>query len=112
MEYKKMSNSPVLNAVYADIWESLEELGPDEVKHYMRGFPHEVDYNLVQYGNMRVYYCEIRDMYVDAGAAQYAKVRKRAGKNGMRGDWLISNDELWEHYKRDVGHVAREYVKR
>lgn len=112
MAYEKMSNSPVLNAVYEDIWEDLEELGSDEVKHYMRAFPREADYNLVQYGNMRIYYCEIRDMYTSAGATQYAKIRKRAGKNGKRGDWLISNDELWERYKRDVGHVARAFVAR
>lgn len=112
MTTPKLSNSPVLQAIYSDIWEYLEELGTDEVKRYMDAFPRETDYNLVQYGNMRIYYVEIRDMYANAGARNYLKVRKRTTRNGERGDYFISNDDLWEHYKRDVARIAREFIKR
>lgn len=112
MTTPKLSKSPVLNAVYFDIWEYLEKLGIDEVKRYMNAFPRETDFNLVQYGCMRVYYCEIREMYANAGASDYLKIRKRTTRNGERGDYVISNDQLWENYKRDVARIAREFIKR
>lgn len=112
MTTPKLSNSPVLQAIYSDIWGYLKELGIDEVKHYMGAFPRETDFNLVQYGEMRIYYAEIREMYVNAGAKKYGQTRKRAGKYGDYGDYLISDDRLWEDYKKAVGYVAREFARR
>jgi len=108
----KLSNSPVSQAIYSDIWGYLEELGIDEVKHYMGAFPRETDFNLVQYGEMRIYYAEIREMYVNAGAKQYGETYKRARNGNAAGDYKISDDQLWEFYKRDVARIAREFTHR
>lgn len=112
MSAQKLSNSPVLNAVYNDIWSYLDDLGADELLHYMNTFPRETDFNLVQYGEMRIYYSEIREMYVNAGAKQYGETYKRARGENVAVDYKISDSEIWEHYKRDVGHIARIYARR
>lgn len=112
MTSPKLSKSPVLNAIYSDIWEYLEELGIDEVKHYMNAFPRETDFNLVQYGCMRIYYCEIREMYANAGAKGYLDVYKRGRGENVAGDYKISNDQLWENYKRDVRRIAQIFARR
>lgn len=112
MTTRNLSKSPVLNAIYNDIWDYLEDLGTDEVKRYMNAFPRETDYNLVQYGNMRIYYSEIREMYVNAGAKQYSETYKRARNGNAAGDYKISDDQLWEFYKRDVARIAREFTHR
>lgn len=85
-----------LNSVLKDIYEQLQELGADEVRHYMRNFPNEVDYNLVQYGNLLVYYQDIREMYENAGYSPRS---------------LGSDEKLWELYKRQVGYIARTFFK-
>lgn len=110
----KLSRSARIQAVCSDIWDFLELLGPDEVRHYMRAFRNEPDYNLVQYGEMRVYYDDVRDLYIRAGyptaAATYKRAPRRNG--GRRGDWKVSDSEIWTWYRNDVGRVAREYVER
>ena len=100
----KYSKNAKTDYVYQDIADYLKELGKDEVKHYMDGFPHEVDYNLVQYGNMRIYYYEIRDLYDRAGYMHIMDTNKN-------GEYKFSNNELWDAYKRAVGHIARRMVK-
>ena len=66
----------------------------NEIKHYKKEFPREIDYNLYQYGNVLIYNDEIRDLYSD-----YASLKN------------ASDDKLVEIYKRQVGYVARELVK-
>lgn len=92
---KKFSKNKKLNKVLNEILNQLEELGLEEVQHYYNEFENESDYNLVQYGNLLIYYSDIRDMYENCGY----KTLKR-----------YSNDKVWETYKRQVGYVARIYA--
>ena len=101
-----------MNAIYSDIWEYIDDLGMSELIHYMNAFPNEPDYNLVNYGEMRIYYSEIRQMFINAGAKQYGETYKRARGENAAGDWKISDCEMWEFYRRDVGRVARIYARR
>ena len=89
---KNYSKNKKLNYVLNDIRESLEDLGIEEVKHYYDEFKGLSDYNIVQYGNARVYYDDIREMYKNAG---YKTIDS------------FSDTKLWETYKRQVGYVAR-----
>lgn len=97
MAYKFSINAK-LNAVLNEILDDLacihdtEAESLDEIKHYMESFPHEVDYNLVQYGNMIIYYDSMRDMY------------RRAGYKSMD---RMSDNAIWELYKKQTGYVAR-----
>lgn len=88
----KFSKNKKLNAVLTAIYDALQDLGKDEIKRYKTKFPHESDYNIAQYGNLLIYYNDIRQLYKDAG---YKSLDK------------FSNDKLWETYKRQVGYIAR-----
>lgn len=90
----KMSKNAKLNGVLNEIYEDLQELGESEVKRYKKEFKYLTDYNIVQYGNVLIYYDDIREMY------------KRHGYRTME---KMSNDKVWETYKRQVGYVARFY---
>lgn len=90
----KFSRNPKLNAVLTRIHEDLQALGADEVQHYKKEFPGEIDFNLVEYANLLVYYQDIRLMYAMAGY-------KSLGR--------FSDSRIWETYKRQVGYVARIY---
>lgn len=96
----EFSSNKKLENVLSQIKEQLlsihdtPEESIDEVKHYMREFPRERDYNLYQYGNVLIYNDEIRDLYSD-----YASLKN------------ASDDKLIEIYKRQVGAVARQLVK-
>lgn len=87
--------------VYNGILEQLksihdtEEESLHEVLHYYRSFPREVDFNIVQYGSLLVYYVQVREFYEQC---EYPNVDK------------MSNDELWELYKKDVGYVVRTLI--
>lgn len=94
-EKKRFSVNAKLNAVLTEIFADLEEMGKNEVKRYMQNFKHESDYNIVQYGNMIIYYEDVRAMY------------ERAGYKGLK-NW--SNSKIWETYKRQVGYMARVYM--
>ena len=63
----KYSKNVKLNTVLNQIEENLLQFGKDEIKCYMKEYPDETDYNISQYGNMLVYYWEIRKMYINAG---------------------------------------------
>ena len=92
------STNKKLNAVLNEIRDDLFHISDTkaesirEVKRYKKEFPKEADYNIAQYGNMIIYYDDVRKMYDKAG---YATVKK------------YSNDKLWETYKRQVGWVVR-----
>ena len=87
------------NAVLKDIEQQLMELmetkeeSLNEIKRYMKEFPREPDYNLVQYGNLLIYYDDVRTMYRKAGY----KVEH------------YSDNRLWEAYKHQVGYIARTH---
>lgn len=94
----KYSKNTKLNTVLNQIEDDLKCLELPEIARYMKDFPNEPDYNLAQYGNMLLYYCDIRKMYTDAGYKIF---------EGNR----ISDNKMWEIYKRQVGYVARELMK-
>lgn len=92
----KYSVNNKLNAVLTEIEDDLLELGIDEVKRYMKEFRYATDYNIAQYGNMVIYYDDLRDFY------------KRHGYKSMD---RMSNYKLWETYKRQVGYIARQITR-
>lgn len=92
----KYSKNKKLNEVLTRIEGQLLNLGLDEIKHYKESFPNEIDYNIAQYGSVLVYYYDVRQMYNDCG---YKSLDK------------MSDQKVWEIYKRQVGYVARQLVK-
>ena len=58
----------------------------------MREFRNEKDFNIVMYGNLLVYYTDVRAFYEECG---YPKVNE------------LDNSELWELYGHDVGQVVK-----
>ena len=89
----KFSKNNKLNYVLNDIHDYLMKIGKDEIKRYMHNFPNEMDYNIYQYGNMRVYNDEIKELYKNY----------KCLKN-------VSIDKLIDIYKRQVGYMARLIV--
>lgn len=94
----KFSKNVKLNTVLNQIEFDLLQLGKNEIARYMQEFPNEPDYNIAQYGNMLIYYCNIRKMYTDAGYMSFEENK-------------ISDSKIWEIYKRQVGYVARQIMK-
>lgn len=94
----KYSKNTKLNTVLNQIENQLTYLELPEIARYMKDFPNEPDYNLAQYGNMLVYYWEIRKMYINAGYKTFENNK-------------ISDSKMWEIYKRQVGYVARQIIK-
>lgn len=98
----KWSKNAKLNALLSEIEDDLrsmcdsEEESLEEIRRYMQEFPKEKDYNLVNYGNLLVYFVQVRDLY------------KRCGYEIID---RINNTVLWETYRRQVGYVAREIMK-
>lgn len=94
----KYSKNVKLNKVLNQIEEHLNYLELSEIERYMKEYPNEPDYNLVQYGNMLIYYWEIRKMYINADYKTFENNK-------------ISDSKMWEIYKRQVGYVARQIIK-
>lgn len=90
---KNLSKNKKLNYVLNDIYNYLIDLGKDEIRHYMKCFKNKSDYNIYQYGNMRIYNLEIIKLYKDYKSLKFA-----------------SFDKLIEIYKSQVGYVARLIV--
>lgn len=90
---KKFSKNKKLNYVLNDIYDDLLELGKDDIKRYMEYFPSQIDYNIYQYGNMRIYNNEIVNLYKDYKCLKNASI-----------------DKLIDIYKRQVGYMARLIV--
>ena len=89
----KFSKNKKLNYVLNDIYNYLMELGKDEIKRYIKDFPYKADYNIYQYGNMRIYNDEIRELYKNYKCLQNASI-----------------DKLINIYKRQDGYMARLIV--
>lgn len=96
MEKVKFSKNKKLNGVLNDILESLQDLGLEEVKRYYKEFRNYKDYNIVEYGNLLIYYEDIRELYTSNG---YKSIDK------------MSDRKIWETYKRQVGYVARLMIR-
>ena len=94
----KYSKNVKLNTVLNQIENDLIQVGVPEIKRYMKYFSNEPDYNIAQYGNMLIYYAEIREMYINAGYKSF---------KGNK----ISDSSMWNFYKSQVGYVARELMK-
>ena len=90
----KFSKNQKLNNVLTSIYDSLQELGVEEVKRYYNEFSNELDYNIAQYGNLLVYHYQVRELY-----KEYKTLAN------------VSDDKLWNIYKRQVGYVARLMLK-
>lgn len=67
-----------------------------KIRHYVREFPNEPDHNLAQYGNLLVYYGQVREFYHDCG---YKSMQN------------VSDNKIWATYLRQVGYVARQLLK-
>ena len=93
---EKYSKNKKLNEVLKTIEMQLLELGLDEVKHYKDTFKNELDYNIAQYGNLLIYYVDVKEMYRNCG---YKTLDK------------MSDEKVWEIYKRQVGYVARQLLE-
>lgn len=89
----------LLKDIYRDILEVikndlLEEMGKDEVERYYRNFPYELDFNIVNEGNLLVYYDDIRKFFEKYGIiTEYA-----------------DNEEIWNFYKGLVGNSVMEII--
>lgn len=93
---EKFSKNKKLNNTLNEIYEDLLEMGVDEVKRYVKDFNNEIDYNIAKYGNLLIYYYDIRNFYKNNG---YKSIDK----------W--SDGKIWDLYQRQVGWVARYLVR-
>ena len=89
----KFSKNKKLNYVLNDIYSDLMDMGKDDIKRYMKDFPYKADFNIYQYGNMRIYNDEIRELYKNYKCLKNASI-----------------DKLIDIYKRQVGYMARIIV--
>lgn len=87
----KFSKNAKLNKVLNTIYEELEEVGKEEIKRYKNEFKYETDFNIYQYGNLRIYFDDIRKLYKDYKSLQNA-----------------SDSKIESIYKRQVGYIARK----
>lgn len=92
----EFSKNRKLNTLLNHIADSLNDMGIEEIIRYADTFPHETDFNIAQYGNVLVYYSDVRDLYETSG---YKSIRR----------W--NDTKLWETYRRQVGYVARYLVR-
>lgn len=96
----KYSKNRKLNDLLLSIEEDLlsmednREIAISEIKRYMKAFPKEPDYNIVQYGRLLISSYQVRELLTSCG---YAEQR-------------VSDDEIWERYKHQVGYVARRII--
>lgn len=80
----------------AAIHEQLQNLGKEEIMHYVREFKNEIDYNIVQYGNLLIYYDDIRELmkYCEYKVENY------------------TDEQMWNYYKCIVHEVVNKYFLR
>ena len=91
----KYSKNNKLNKVLMKIESDLLDLGLEEIERYYNTFKNEVDYNIVQYGNMLIYYNQIYDFY---------------RKCGYKSTDRMDTNKIWDLYKSQVGYVARKLI--
>jgi len=88
---KNKKLNKVLNTIYDEIKDSLSL---EDIKRYKEDFRYEIDYNIYSYGNIRIYYDDIRDLYRDYKSLKDAS------------DYKLENI-----YKRQVGYITRYIYK-
>lgn len=88
----KLSDNKKLNAILINIYEGLQELGIEDVKRYYNEFNNELDYNIVQYGNLLIYYDDIRELYKN---------------NNYKYAETMTNEQIWQTYKMHVRKVVK-----
>ena len=91
----KFSKNKKLNYILNDIYNYLMKMGKNEIKRYMHDFPNEMDYNIYQYGNMRIYYSEIKELYKDYKCLKNASI-----------------DKLINIYKRQIRYMANLIINK
>lgn len=97
---KTFSNNPKFNATMCEIYADLltmcdtETESRNEIARYRREFPRELDFNLAAYGNLLIYFSDVREMFARCGYSE--KHLKR-----------ITDARLWEMYRARVGEVVR-----
>lgn len=91
-------------AVINEIIDDLMKMAGDSpaeslkvIKRYVDCFPFEDDHNIAQHGNLLIYYCQVREMYI---------------KHGYKAnDISIASDEkLWAMYLKHVGFAVRKVL--
>ncbi len=94
----KYSKNKKLNTLLLKIENSLiDNLGIDELKRYYNDFWFSSDYNIVEYGNLLIYYEDVRDLYIECGYSTSTITK-------------MSDDRIWKTYKRQVGYVVRKVL--
>lgn len=94
MKTIKFSQNKKLNMALTSIYDDLIDFTHGEITHYKKQFPNEIDFNIAQYGNLLCYYSDIKDFYRACG---YKTLDK------------MSDQKVWDIYKRQVGYIARKY---
>lgn len=90
----KFSKNKKLNEVLNTIYNEVMEIGIDNVKRYYNEFKGYKDYNIFSYGNVRIYYDDIRELYKEYKSLANA-----------------SDYKLEEIYKRQVGYITRYIIR-
>lgn len=94
----------LLNSICDDILAKYENYDEGysgllrEIKRYYADFKRELDYNYAQYGNLLIYYTEVRELY------------KKCGYSARSIDKL-TDDQIWRYYLAAVGEVIRFIIK-
>ena len=97
---KHFSTNPKYNAVANSIYSDLltmcdtEKESRNEIARYRKEFGREPDYNIAKYGNLLIYYYQVRQMFINCGYSE--KHLKR-----------FSDSRIWEMYLYRVGEVVR-----
>ena len=100
---KKFVNSNKMNKILNEIFEEFKEcMALEDIKRYKKEFRMLPDYNIAQYGNLLVYYYDIRKLFE---SCDYKNVEK----TNTKGNYVISDETLWNRYKSLVGIVA-DYI--
>lgn len=94
----KYSKNKKLNTLLQNIETSLKNnLCMDDLKLYYNTFKNYIDFNIAQYGELLIYYVDIREFYINSGYSANT-INK------------MSDSKIWETYKRQVGYVVRKLM--
>lgn len=91
---QKFSKNKKLNEVLNTIYNEVMEFGIDNIKMYYNDFKDYKDYNIFSYGNVRIYYDDIRELYKEYKSLVNA-----------------SDNKLESIYKRQVGYITRYIIR-
>ena len=69
----------------------------DNIECYKKTFPKELDYNVAQHANLLIYFSDVYELYKNCGY----KITEK-----------FSSSKIWETYRRHVGHVCNEILRR